>query len=316
MTEKLTAQSANRPHEHCGHLMPALVAGERTECVLRPGHSGSHADDRGGRWRYDPHYHLAPAGLREQIAAALEDYPADHWTPSDVAGWIMPTVAAAFDQYREQVANNAEQPPRTTPNNPAAALELDVDVLHRKLLAAKRAARHIGAWGVLQAIDEASASRTTPDNPATSSDTADNPLREQVQASIESEVYEFRERTMWWPEGGITQEIARLATRGAMEIRDRELEQLRAKVAEFDHIINWHTTCASCARILDSAYQETMRAEKAEQQRDRLAGVLSEVLAAFVHKVDGYRIPRRSAEADVVTLDKWRSALDQTQEVP
>lgn len=107
-------------------------------------------------------------------------------------------------------------------------------------------------------------SRTTPDNSVASSDTPDKPRPVQLQAAIESEVYEFRERTMWWPEGEITKEIARLATRGAMEIRDRELEQLRAKVAEFDHIINWHTTCASCARILDSAYQETVRAEKAE----------------------------------------------------
>lgn len=158
--------------------------------------------------------------------------------------------------------------------------------------------------------------RTTPDNSPTSGDTPDNSLREQIQAAIESEVYEFRERTMWWPEGEITKEIARLATRGAMEIRDRELEQLRAKVAEFDHIINWHTTCASCTRILDSAYQETMRAEGAEQQRDRLAHALGEVLAAFVHKVDGYRIPRRSAEADVVTLGKWRSILADNQGRP
>jgi hypothetical protein len=116
--------------------------------------------------------------------------------------------------------------------------------------------------------------RTTADNSPTSSDVSDNSLRDQLQAAIESEVYEFRERTMWWPEGEITKEIARLATRGATETRDRELEQLRAKVAEFDHIINWHTTCASCARILDSAYQETMRAEKAEV-------ALREVLGAF-----------------------------------
>jgi hypothetical protein len=53
-----------------------------------------------------------------------------------------------------------------------------------------------------------------------------------------------------------------------------EIDRLRAKVAEFDHIINWHTTCASCARILDSSYQETMRAEKAE-------AALREVLGAF-----------------------------------
>lgn len=53
----------------------------------------------------------------------------------------------------------------------------------------------------------ANASRVEPDG-----------LREQLHAAIESEVYEYRERSMWWPEtGGVTQEIARLATRGALE---------------------------------------------------------------------------------------------------
>lgn len=38
------------PTEHCGDLMPAWVTEPRSECVLRPGHPGSHADDRGARW--------------------------------------------------------------------------------------------------------------------------------------------------------------------------------------------------------------------------------------------------------------------------
>lgn len=59
----------------------------------------------------------------------------------------------------------------------------------------------------------------------------------------------------------------------ALGASETENKTLRAKVAEFDHIINWHTTCASCARILDSAIRETERAEKAE-------GALREVLAA------------------------------------
>lgn len=50
----------------------------------------------------------------------------------------------------------------------------------------------------------------------------------------------------------------------ASTINDEQLDELYARIAEFDHIINWHTTCASCARILDSAYAETVRAEKAE----------------------------------------------------
>lgn len=41
-------------------------------------------------------------------------------------------------------------------------------------------------------------------------------LATQISDEIESEIYAYRERTMFWPEtGGITEEIARLATRGA-----------------------------------------------------------------------------------------------------
>ncbi len=43
------------PREHCGDIAPTtLLTTRRTECVLRPGHSGSHADDRGCRWWLDP----------------------------------------------------------------------------------------------------------------------------------------------------------------------------------------------------------------------------------------------------------------------
>jgi hypothetical protein len=48
--QRLTVFERVTPTEHCGDLMPAWVAGPRSECVLRPGHSGSHADDRGARW--------------------------------------------------------------------------------------------------------------------------------------------------------------------------------------------------------------------------------------------------------------------------
>ncbi|MFE2556007.1 hypothetical protein ACFXGT_08215 [Streptomyces sp. NPDC059352] len=42
-------QPTDRPAEHCGH-QPDPAIGQPTECVLRPGHSGSHADHRGMRW--------------------------------------------------------------------------------------------------------------------------------------------------------------------------------------------------------------------------------------------------------------------------
>jgi hypothetical protein len=46
---------AQQPAGHCGHLAPTTLLTTRpTECVLRPGHTGSHSDDRGCRWWYDP----------------------------------------------------------------------------------------------------------------------------------------------------------------------------------------------------------------------------------------------------------------------
>lgn len=39
------------PREHCGELKPTFFESDQhAECVLRPGHSGSHADNRGARW--------------------------------------------------------------------------------------------------------------------------------------------------------------------------------------------------------------------------------------------------------------------------
>lgn len=56
-------------------------------------------------------------------------------------------------------------------------------------------------------------------------------LSERIRALIESEVYEYRERTMFWPEtGGVTQEIARLAARGALEALTRALNNPDAHV--------------------------------------------------------------------------------------
>lgn len=62
--------------EHCGELPPdmglirTVPAGE---CVLRPGHTGSHAADNGMRWTLNT---PAPSALREQYAAAIASY--DH----------------------------------------------------------------------------------------------------------------------------------------------------------------------------------------------------------------------------------------------
>ncbi|MGW0566111.1 hypothetical protein [Streptomyces tauricus] len=59
-----------------------------------------------------------------------------------------------------------------------------------------------------------------------------------------------------------------------------------------------------------------LKLEKTERVLQQKGSVLNEVLAAFVHKVHGYLIPRRSAEVDVVTLDKWRRLAELADEDP
>lgn len=137
---------------------------------------------------------------------------------------------------------------------------------------------------------QASQPRTVDEQPGQTPVDSPPGLREQLHAAIEYEVYEYRERTTLWSETeGVTEEITRLATRGALTVHDR----LAADLETADRI----------------------RAE-AQRDRDQHAAVLREVLAAFVHKVEGYRIPRLFAEADVVTLEKWRSVVAPTVERP
>lgn len=40
-----------RPAEHCGDTIATAIGQLTIECILRPGHSGSHADENGTRWR-------------------------------------------------------------------------------------------------------------------------------------------------------------------------------------------------------------------------------------------------------------------------
>lgn len=62
------------PAEHCGHLSPqTLLTTPPVECVLRPGHSGSHASETNMRWYPTPAPVPPPAGVRDQIAAAIRD---------------------------------------------------------------------------------------------------------------------------------------------------------------------------------------------------------------------------------------------------
>lgn len=52
--------------------------------------------------------------------------------------------------------------------------------------------------------------------------------------------------------------------------RDRA-EAAEVKLAEYENAISWHTSCTSCAKVLDSAYAETIRREQAEAKLATLA---------------------------------------------
>ncbi|MET9222386.1 hypothetical protein ABZX65_26980 [Streptomyces sp. NPDC003300] len=53
------------------------------------------------------------------------------------------------------------------------------------------------------------------------------------------------------------------------------VQPLLDELADYRNRITWETTCGGCARTLDAAYAETMRAETAEAERDRLTEELA-----------------------------------------
>ncbi|GAA3417637.1 hypothetical protein [Streptosporangium vulgare] len=64
-----------------------------------------------------------------------------------------------------------------------------------------------------------------------------------------------------------------------LAVRDEELETARAAVLEYENTITWFTTCKGCAATLDSAYAETVRAEKAEEALNGAQEALARVTA-------------------------------------
>lgn len=57
------------------------------------------------------------------------------------------------------------------------------------------------------------------------------------------------------------------------------LDQLYERLADYENRITWHTTCGSCARVLDSAIRETERAARAEVALARVRAVPDHPLA-------------------------------------
>ena len=74
------------------------------------------------------------------------------------------------------------------------------------------------------------------------------------------------------PEGRVEQDTATARTliTGAL------LAELGRRLGEYEDAITWNTTCISCARVLDSAYAETVRREQAEGKLAAVRSVLLE----------------------------------------
>ncbi|MFD9630109.1 hypothetical protein [Streptomyces violascens] len=105
-------------------------------------------------------------------------------------------------------------------------------------------------------------------------------LRQQYAAEIGDEIYEYRERTMFWEEGGVTEEITRLAVRGAMTVRDAELEQLRAQLAALTEIARGY--CPHCGRgdatpTTDQYLEQVRIANNADIILDRVRAIAADL---------------------------------------
>lgn len=104
-----------QPAEHCGELAPmfGLIGqpGGGTECVLRPGHSGSHADEHGMRWRLTtpapvPVADATPSSSEEALRCVCgEPSAAGTVHRTDGPCYQAESTDAAADARRAQYAN-------------------------------------------------------------------------------------------------------------------------------------------------------------------------------------------------------------------
>ena len=94
----------------------------------------------------------------------------------------------------------------------------------------------------------------------------DNPLRERIAEALAGHA-----GSKAFLADGREWEQARTAWYTHADVALAELQPELDALDEYEHTINWMTTCTGCARVLDSAYSETMRAEKAEAGGDSQA---------------------------------------------
>lgn len=142
--------------------------------------------------------------------------------------------------------------------------------------------------------------RTTPDNSVTSSGTPDNPLRRRLAEALAGHA-----GSAAFLADGSEWEHARAAWNAHADAALATLKAELDRLADYENRINWHTTCASCARILDSAYRETVRAETAEAALERVRAIPDRPLDP-----DGNALGRAQDNGWNAALHRVRGALD------
>lgn len=76
------------------------------------------------------------------------------------------------------------------------------------------------------------------------------------------------------------------------------------ELAEYENAITWGTSCLSCARILDSAYAETVRAERAEAKLSRIREGMANFLAEYGNSgIPVFKVAQDLAGSTVKILD-------------
>ena len=115
----------------------------------------------------------------------------------------------------------------------------------------------------------------------------------------------------------ITAEMERDDAQAERDVALAQLAEARGQVADYENRITWNTTCGRCSRTLDAAYEQTVRAEKAEAERDearrQLAALRTEEAVAFYDdEADTWRPSEFRTVAEAIAEEggqlQWREA--------
>jgi len=131
-------------------------------------------------------------------------------------------------------------------------------------------------------------------------------LRERIAAAIYLHRYGTQPTGETW--NGARDDYLRTAD-AVLNVRDAELEQLRAELAQ------WYAADSADA----AAGSYAGRAEAAEQQRDQLRDLLREVLNTFARVTappNPNALGYQGASIAPADFERWQAALDQPQERP